>query len=737
MTTSALLLAGLPAFAQDAPDAINTAEDMVFLGDDGEVIVLDPIIVQAASDELKQAPGSSLITGEDLQRRPVSNDVSEAVRRMPGANLTGNTTTGQRGNNRQIDLRGMGPENTLILVDGRPVLSRNSVRMGRSGERDTRGDSNWVPAEAIDRIEVIRGPAAARYGSGSAGGVVNIITKRPDKPTTTVSLYGEVKQDSDEGNTFRTNVLTSGPLSERLSYRTYLSYNQTAGDSPDINAEATDENSGVAAGREGVKNVDFSNLFEYELDGANTLGFELSYSRQGNEYAGDALFQDIESVPTDLIGTETNVMQRTVLALIHEGSYSFGDSLSYIQYEHTDNSRLSEGASGGREGLIPGDAEFVTTLLNNVTAKTEWNLPSQFMGYNQTLTLGAEYRGEFMYDPSSVSGATTGGVDIPGTTTDPSQRDTRMNSHQIGLYAEDNILVGDRLTLTPGLRMDWHSEVGVNLSPSLNATYEATENLTIQAGVGRAFKAPNLYQLNPDYVYRTRGNGCPVAYPNLGGGCVILGNPDLTYETSVNAELGVNYQTDSGLNAGLTYFHNEYRDKIQASLEPEAVIGTTQVFRWVNIPRAMVEGLEGNLFVPINDRLGWSTNATVMINSVNRSTGQPLSLVPDYTINTELDYEVTDNWSLTIGATHYGETPSPRISVTNGEEVTNPRPRSPYTLVDVTTSYTYEPYDMTVTAGIKNIFDTRIYREGTSNKAGANTYNEPGRTFLVELTKTF
>ena len=65
----------------------------------------------------------------------------------------------------------------LILIDGKPVTSRNSIRLGWRGERDTRGDTGWVPPEMIERIEVIRGPAAARYGNGAAGGVVNIITK--------------------------------------------------------------------------------------------------------------------------------------------------------------------------------------------------------------------------------------------------------------------------------------------------------------------------------------------------------------------------------------------------------------------------------------------------------------------------------------------------------------------------------------------------------------------------------
>jgi hypothetical protein len=87
----------------------------------------------------------SIITAEDIEKRPPANDLAEIIRTMPGVNLTGSGTSGSYGNNRQIDLRGMGPENTLILIDGKPVNSRQSVRMGRNGERNSRGDTNWVP----------------------------------------------------------------------------------------------------------------------------------------------------------------------------------------------------------------------------------------------------------------------------------------------------------------------------------------------------------------------------------------------------------------------------------------------------------------------------------------------------------------------------------------------------------------------------------------------------------------
>src|SRR5690606_38801645 len=194
-------------------------------------------------------------SAKDLERQPTGRDLSEMVRKMPGVNLTGNTDSGQYGQSRQIDLRGMGPENTLILIDGKPVLSRNSQRMGKRGERDTRGDSSWVAPELIESIEVIRGPAAARYGLGAAGGVVNIITKRPDVASYSLSTYLEVPESSKEGGTRRATAMASGPINDAVSYRFNVSGSWTDPDSIDINqaaAEAADGTPGadVRAGRE-------------------------------------------------------------------------------------------------------------------------------------------------------------------------------------------------------------------------------------------------------------------------------------------------------------------------------------------------------------------------------------------------------------------------------------------------------------------------------------------------------
>ncbi len=116
----------------------------------------DTIVVTAARQNL-QAPGVSTITAEEIKKRPPARDISELIRTMPGVNLTGNSTSGQRGNNRQIDIRGMGPENTLILIDGKPASSRNSVRQGAPpGQRRSSTRTEWRGNPATNCIVVVR-----------------------------------------------------------------------------------------------------------------------------------------------------------------------------------------------------------------------------------------------------------------------------------------------------------------------------------------------------------------------------------------------------------------------------------------------------------------------------------------------------------------------------------------------------------------------------------------------------
>jgi outer membrane receptor for ferrienterochelin and colicin len=95
--------------------------------------------------------------------------------------------------------------------------------------------------------------------------------------------------------------------------------------------------------------------------------------------------------------------------------------------------------------------------------------------------------------------------------------------------------------ITPGLRFDDHEEFGGNWSPSLNASHQLTDELSLKGGIARAYKTPNLYQSNPNYLLYSRGNGCNARLKPTSGGCYLVGNPDLKPEISVNKEIGLAY----------------------------------------------------------------------------------------------------------------------------------------------------------------------------------------------------
>jgi len=722
-------------FAAEAVDA--EVDALSAAAEPTDAITLKDAVV-TAKQELKQAPGVSIITAEDIKKRPPANDLSDVIRREPGVNLTGNSTSGSRGNNRQIDLRGMGPENTLILIDGRPSSSRNAVRYGWTGDRDTRGETNWVPAEEVERIEILRGPAAARYGSGAMGGVVNIITKRPTEELRgSVTLYAIQPEDDAEGAGQRANFNLSGALNDSLAFRLYGGANKTNADDADINAERQVGADTLVAGREGVRNKDISGLLSWQINPDHSLDLEATYSRQGNIYAGDTMLNGGGAFVNQLYGKETNIIQRSSYALTHNGSYDWGSSTASLAYDYTRNERLNEGLAGGGEGAPAEGAGVFISRLRNTRANAEVNLPLE-MGAPQVLTLGGEYLYESLNDPGSMRAQTwdpgVGGVPaIPGF--DRSQ--TKTTAHSFALFAEDNIEVGERTIVTPGLRYDDHEEFGGNWSPSLNASHELTDELTLKGGIARAYKTPNLYQSNPNYLLYSMGFGCNAAEANAGG-CYLIGNPDLEPETSINKEIGLAF--DKGTwRTSATYFRNDYKNKIVSSNTAEFRLANgRRVQNWENSGKAVVEGVEGNLFVTLSPTLEWNTNFTYMIESKDKDSGEPLSIIPEYTLNTSLDWAATEKLSLQVSGTYYGTQESPSYNARRNVAIDSQAQKDidPYGLMGVSAGYAFnEQYS--VRMGINNLFDKRIYREGNATEAGANTYNEAGRAYFASVTASF
>ncbi|STI85030.1 catecholate siderophore receptor CirA [Escherichia coli] len=119
--------------------AISCAWPVLAVDDDGETMV---VTASSVEQNLKDAPASiSVITQEDLQRKPVQN-LKDVLKEVPGVQLT------NEGDNRKgVSIRGLDSSYTLILVDGKRVNSRNAVF------RHNDFDLNWIPVDSIERIE--------------------------------------------------------------------------------------------------------------------------------------------------------------------------------------------------------------------------------------------------------------------------------------------------------------------------------------------------------------------------------------------------------------------------------------------------------------------------------------------------------------------------------------------------------------------------------------------------------
>ena len=729
-TLAILPLALISAFSHAAEEkAVEQAE-------------VDTVYV-TAEKQLQQSLGVSRISKDDIDKRPAVNDISEFVRTMPGVNLTGNTATGQRGNKRQIDLRGMGPENTLILIDGKPVNSRQSERISMRGERNTRGDSNWVPVEEIESVTVLRGPAAARYGSGAMGGVVNIVTKKVSKEFKgQVNLYANQPQDSKEGATRRIGFNLSGPIiQDTLGFRIYGNLNKTDADAADINAGHGNDS---AAGVEGVRNKDIAGRLQWKISPAQTLILDSSYSRQGNIYNGDTQNSNPRSALVNSLAdskAETARLYRSAYSLTHDGAWEWGDTKNVISYERTVNSHLPEGLAGGPEGSYTG-LDFVQSRLKNLRFSSEANIPFK-LGVDNVLTVGAEFTDSKLDDPAS----NTQGFKDQGKTDAfngiSATRGSKASQRNWAAYVEGNISLTDKTHLIPAIRFDHNSDSGSNWSPALNFSHQIGENWLVKGGVARAYKAPNLYQTNPDFILYTRGQGCPLNAPNSVR-CYYMGNSNLKPETSINKEIGLEFNKN-GWQASATYFHNAYRNKIVIG---DQLIATSNIgnwlLQWENTPKATISGIEGNLVIPLHDTLKWSNNFTYMHKSEDYQ-GNPLSLVPKHTINSTLSWTPNERFDANLTFTHYGRTKPRGVAVNRLEQNGNPRAGvaalssehnqtqvGSYGIWGINAGYNWNKR-VALRGGISNLFDKKLYR----TTAGAQTYNEHGRAFYGSLKVSF
>ncbi len=536
--------------------------------------------------ELKKVPAAvEIITSEVIQEMGAMT-VADAMMEARSTYLQGNEDRGL-----SVSLRGLRSNQTLVMINGRRIAA---------GIRDNINLDD-LPAAMIDRIEIVRGPSSALYGSDAMGGVVNIITRKPTEDMVAgLSLrYGQNKYGESS------SPFVKGYMSERagkLGYSLYGSIDREA--SFDRYKETTWTDGDNKKMRSG--------------------GIELSF-----DITGRHLIQG---------GFERAVVKRTGIR-----PYFWGDGRRV-----DDNDRKSMFAEYNY--VVPERAEFLVRANYN-KFDTGVNVYPEIFGvdFNPYTLTDTDYRlfqdlyqieTRFSYTFAEGNHLSVGAE---------SRREKREDNKQdyivdnSAVFMQDVLQPFDQLLFVLGARYDDHSQFGGTFSPKASFTLSPLDNFRLKGSYGRGVRAPSIYELY--FETPTKES-------------LIKPNEELQEETSNSWEIGVEGNVGK-FSGDLRFFRNDISDMITPvnigfdSLST-GFSGSSLRIPWVrpllqfqNVEEAMSQGFEMGAKLNIFDWLTFTDDLT-LVETLDKTTNLRLLNKPDL-LNTAVLRMTKRDWQFKAG----------------------------------------------------------------------------------------
>ena len=626
----------------------------------------ETLVVTATGFEQKiqNAPASiSVISKEQIEDKAY-RDITDALKDVPGVVVTGG------GSSSDISIRGMSSQYTLLLVDGRRVSTR-----GTRPNSDNAGiEQGWLPPlESIERIEVIRGPMSSLYGSDAMGGVINVITKKTyNRGKWLGSLHTEAtfQEHRRSGDLYQTDAYVSGPLIDGLLGMKLSGLLSRRQEDRIVNGYNEQRMRNGAA------------TFTLTPDDRNSIDFDVARE-----------LQDRNSTPGKSKATEScrgtvctpnsrseNRYEHTTYALTHHGYYDELNTSSYLQREETNN---------------PGRVmkSYNTTL----------NTQGQWLLDEHSITLGGQYNYEKLHDDGNQLEAAAGL--------------NKLTRWSWAVFAEDEWAMTRSFSLTGGMRMDKDQNYGTHWTPRGYGVWHLDDHWTVKGGISAGYRSPDLRQSSASWGQVTgggRSNG------------IIVGNPDLKPEKSLSEEIALLWDNGNQLNAGLTLFNTDFKDKItevrrcNSSADPACTIGNTQydfVSDRVNVDKANLRGAEATLgWKPAEDwKLTGNYTYTDSEQKSGQFSGKPLNKMPKHMVNVTLNWQTSRDLSV-WGRINFRSRTSEYLSRTSMAQGT-----PSYSFVDTGVNYSVTQ-SLSLLAGIYNLLDKTISYEDYSATLDGRRY---------------
>ena len=605
----------------DSTDAPTRLEEIVVIGSRilGRSITDSPVPVD-------------LIKQEDM-RNTGQLEVGRAIQRLiPSFNFSSSTISDGTDSVRPATLRGMGPDQVLVLVNGKRRHGSALIHVNTSvGRGNTGTDMNAIPMGAIKRIEVLRDGASAQYGSDAIAGVINVILKddyeggfRANYGTTYEGDGDQFAASMDKG--FK--IGEDGTLHATFEYRNRQRTNR-AGLTGDIQYPATictpacdndpNDNTNVITSDPGDKEKNF-NRRNFRIGDADSeqfsgaLNFEKSIGRGVDFYS----FADVSRRENESGGfyRRANQLDRNptgsgypdgFLPLINTTiwDFSFGAGIvkefdnglkadlgvvhggNTFNFNITNSHNASWVAANNQPGATSADAGDLE--LNLTTVNLDFSLPVPEK--NMNLAWGAAYRRdnyriqageEYSYEDYDGPGGGGAGIQVfPGFKPENEVNESR---HAFSFYTDaemfvDNLGVFDKVMVSPAVRYEHYSDFGHTINGKLATKLDLSRAFAVRGSMSSGFRAPSMQQLyfnNVSTQFVTR-NGVSVdeergTFRNDSAIANAIGIPELKQETATNLSAGFVYQPASSFTLTTDFYRIEVKDRIIISGGLEALV---------------------------------------------------------------------------------------------------------------------------------------------------------------------
>ncbi len=612
----------------------------------------DIVVTAGRAPEPIGSTGSaiSVISGDTLTTsNPAS--LTDALRSVPGLMVT---QAGGPAGTTGVMLRGANTGQTLVLIDGIRVNDPSGAA----------GDFNFalVAPGTVDRVEVLRGPQSALYGSDAMGGVINIITKKGSGPAqysirTEGGSYGTASTTASmSGSSGPWNYAVTGSGQHTNGFSSY-GYRIPAIEAKYPNLE-----------KDGMDRIGGSARVGY--DAGEGFRFDAGVMSTFTRGAYDASFGATPDTPSN-----SNQLQQQIWA--KAAVDSLGGMLTQsittfaTQIDRTFNDYSSYGIN-----VLP---------ANSYATSTDFRGNSFGAEYQGDLKLGAAgsliYGARTQHDTAESFGSTILPVPTPRISTLNATKDTNS------VFALWKLPIGERLSVTMGGRVDDVVDVATFATWRTTAAYNITETGTkLRASAGTGAKAPTLYQLyEPNY-----------------------GNSGLKPEESFGYDAGIDQTLFNGrVTLSLTGFYNKFNNLIDFTFDPTP----TQPFgHYINVARAETSGLEVGADIDVMPGTLRLKTAYTWLQAKDISTGLTLARRPEHLARIALAITPNDRWLI-----------EPRILMVSKRfsSTGELNPLAAYTRVDLYTEYKIDN-NWKVFARGENIFNERyqeVLNYGTTGPA--------------------